>query len=320
MLGNKSHRWASRMALAGAGVALVCCLAACSSAAGSADAPTLGVANPGQPRDNTPVVLQAEQPGAQVAANNQAVLDYSNSDQGYICAETLVDGKFKVLVWTPDGNRYQYTITAPQQFVTIPLAAGNGNYSVGFFQNISGDNYATLFSTDIAVTLTDPLTPFLYPNQFVDFATGDAAVQLSQQVTLEATSESEAIDAIYSWCVLNLQYDYTKAATVAPGYLPNNANTLASRDGICFDYASLCAAMMRAQRLPCSLEIGYCGQVYHAWITVYTRESGVIRKEFVFNPDTWNMMDPTMDSTTPRLMGSSQFRLDPNNYHPLFNY
>jgi hypothetical protein len=279
-------------------------------------------ANPGQPRDNTPYVLIPEQPNAAVAGDwGSAVVDYSNTSQGYICGWSALGGtKVKFLVNAPDGSQYQYTTAQSDYYITIPLSCGDGWYSVGVFQNISGDSYSALFQVDIEVYLSDPNLPFLYPNQYVNFYPGDATVQLSQQLTENATSDVEAVEQIYMYVVQNITYDKAKAESVAPGYLPTNDNTLASKSGICFDYASLMASMVRAQRLPCKLEIGWCGQAYHAWLEVYTTDSGVIRKKIDFPGYEWRLMDPTFDSTNKGRGDLSKIVGDGTNYQPLFYY
>ncbi|MCL2631969.1 MAG: transglutaminase-like domain-containing protein [Coriobacteriia bacterium] len=295
-------------------------VSACSAAGIDSGKPNLGSDNPGNLRDNTPVVLLAEQPGYMVAQDSSAIIDYSNSSQGYISAMTMTDGLFKVLIDAPDGTRYQFSLRSPNRFITIPLSAGNGEYSVGFFKNVSDNRYAPMFSVQISVNLVDQNLPFLYPNQYVDFEVNDRAVLLSQEITKGATSEIEAIDAIYLWCVMNLSYDYKKASEVQPGYLPDNDNTLDTLNGICFDYAVLCASMMRAQRLPTRLEIGFCGSEYHAWISVYTTEQGVIRREINFNPDSWTLLDPTIDSSGRTPLGLGPLIVDPKDYQPLLFY
>jgi transglutaminase-like putative cysteine protease len=289
------------------------------SSAVPADSPER--ANPGVPRDNTPQVLVPEQPGTATEVSDKALLDYSNAASGYICAMShLGDTKVKVLVDTPDLSQYQYTITTGERYITIPLSGGNGTYTVGVYENLQGDKYAAIFSVDIAVELDDEFYPFLYPNQIVEFAADDAATQLSQQVVENATSEVEAVDQIYMYVVQNFTYDYDKASSVAPGYLPNNSDTLAVQKGICFDFASLTAAMMRAQRLPTKLDVGYCGQAYHAWIEVYTKDAGWIRKKIEFVGNTWVRMDPTFDSANQGTGDISQIVGDGENYQPMFYY
>ena len=293
-------------------------LTACSALSGGG--PTLGVANPGHPRDNSPRIPAVLTPGIKVSSDDRAVLDYSNAADGYICAESKVQGKFKVLVYSPDNYQYQYTITNPNQYITMPLSCGNGVYSVYVYQNIQADIYASMFAAQIDVSLNDPNSPFLCPNQYVEYSADDAVVQLSEQATAPATSEVEAIDAIYMWCVDNLSYDYQKAKTVQPGYLPDNDDTIRTHTGICFDYAVLCASMMRIEGMPCKLEIGYSGSAYHAWVSVYSSENGVIRKIIVFTPGGWTLLDPTYDSASQGTAYLGSLIGIGNDYTPMFHY
>ncbi|MNE59256.1 Transglutaminase-like superfamily protein [compost metagenome] len=57
------------------------------------------------------------------------------------------------------------------------------------------------------------------------------------------------------------------AATVTPDYIPNNDSTLLSNKGICYDYASLFATMLRSEGIPTKLVMGNTSYVstYHAW-------------------------------------------------------
>jgi transglutaminase-like putative cysteine protease len=278
-------------------------------------------ANPGVPRDNTPQVLVTEQPGAAVLASDKAIVDYSNTSYGYICAMSYLGGvKVKVLVTPPSGDRYQYTIYGDDGYATIPLSSGNGNYTVEVYENLYDDQYAAVLSGDIWVELNDEFGAFLYPNQIVEFADGDQTVQLSQELTANATSDVEAVDQIYMYVVQNISYDYDKAASVAPGYEPNNDDTLATQTGICYDCAMLTASMLRAQRLPTKLDVGYCGQAYHAWIEVYTADQGWVRRKIEFAGGSWVRMDPTFDSAGKGTGDISQIIGDGTNYQPIFYY
>ena len=278
-------------------------------------------ANPGHPRDNTPYVLLPEQPGVLIAGNERTVvLDYSNTSMGYICAQSFLEAKTVVLLDAPDGSRYQFTIPSNGRYTTIPFTVGDGTYHIGVYENISGNEYIGLFSLSVQVALEDELAPFLYSNPYVSFVDGDDAVRLSKSVAENATSDVETVEQIYLYIVQNITYDFDKAATVAPGYLPDNSNTLRTQDGICFDFASLAAAMMRAQRLPTKLDIGYCGEAYHAWIEVYTVEKGWIRKKIEFPGDSFVIMDPTFDSASKGKGDISKIVGDGKNYRPMFYY
>ena len=94
----------------------------------------------------------------------------------------------------------------------------------------------------------------------------------------------------------NISYDYDKASELAnaTGYVPDPDATLASGTGICFDYASLSAAMLRSLGIPCKIVTGYVSpdNLYHAWNLVYLN-GGWVSVEFSIDPDTWTRVDLT---------------------------
>ena len=84
------------------------------------------------------------------------------------------------------------------------------------------------------------------------------------------------------------------------GYLPVLDTVLKEKKGICFDYAALMTAMLRSQEIPCKLVVGYADEVYHAWISVWTEESGWIDGTIFFDGHAWHRMDPTFASSGNR--------------------
>ena len=54
--------------------------------------------------------------------------------------------------------------------------------------------------------------------------------------------------------------------------------------------------MLRSQRIPTKLEVGYSGDVYHAWISVWTKETGWIDRVIEFKGNKWTLIDPTLAS------------------------
>lgn len=274
----------------------------------------------GPPRDTTPVVLEVTQPGTEVISDERAVLDVSNAAEGYICVMSYLDVRVKVLVDVA-GTQYQYTIDSPGYYITIPLSLGSGLYSIGIWENVVDDSYAAVFSHDLEVALTDEFKPFLYPNQFVSFAAGDEATSLSQEVSEGSVTDVDALNNIYSWVCANVDYDMDKATVLATatGYLPNNADTIASQKGICFDYAVLTASMLRAQQVPAKLVIGYAGQVYHAWMEVYCVETGTVLS-YTFDGNQWVRMDPTFDAAAEGSQDLSAVIGSGTDYQPMFYY
>lgn len=123
---------------------------------------------------------------------------------------------------------------------------------------------------------------------------------------------------VYNYVVRNLTYDYDLADNVEAGYLPDVDATLKSKKGICFDYAALTTAMLRARDIPCKLQIGYAGTVKHAWITVYIRSKGWVDKGVEFSGDSWSRMDPTFDSNSQDEETIQQYIGDDDNYSVQF--
>ena len=84
------------------------------------------------------------------------------------------------------------------------------------------------------------------------------------------------------------------------GYLPDVDEVFEAQTGICFDYAAIMATMLRSQRIPTRLEVGYAGDVYHAWISTYIEEQGWVNGIIQFDGKNWELMDPTFASTSSK--------------------
>ena len=97
-------------------------------------------------------------------------------------------------------------------------------------------------------------------------------------------------------------------------------STLATRNGICFDYASMMVAMLRLQDIPSMLVIGYTGGQYHAWVSVYTDAQGWIDNVIFFNGNDWRFMDPTFASTGKGNPAMIEHIKNSANYSAKFTY
>lgn len=270
------------------------------------------------PRDNTPVVLKTKHPGDKKFNGDDCKVDYSNSDKGYIMAEySGSNKKIKLRIESAD-DMYNYDLATDGSWEAFPLSDGNGEYTVGIYQHISGDQYSQILKESFSVKLENEFQPFLHPNQYVDFTDKTKGVALSQKVCDGAKSDLGAVERIYNYTTENIKYDYNKAATVQSGYLPDIDETLDTGKGICFDYASVMTGMLRAQRIPCKLVIGYAGSAYHAWISVYLEDQGWVDNAIEIHNDEWTFMDPTFaasgDDSDPNVVG------DGTNYNPNYYY
>jgi transglutaminase-like putative cysteine protease len=53
-------------------------------------------------------------------------------------------------------------------------------------------------------------------------------------------------------------------------------------------------ALLRTQGIPTRLEVGYSGEVYHAWISTYVDEMGWLDNLIQFDGTSWQLLDPTL--------------------------
>ena len=270
-------------------------------------------------RDNKPRVLENSADGTATFGGNGATVDYSNASDGYIMAEYEGDNeKIKLQITHDGGSTYTYNITPNAGFLSFPLSAGSGGYSIAVFLNIGGDQYSQAAADSIQANISDEFAPFLRPNRYSNFTNNTGAVVKGSEVAAGAKSDLKVIENAFVFVTKNVKYDYDKAATVQSGYVPDVDDTLNTGKGICFDYAALMVCMLRTQRIPCQLVVGYAGDVYHAWISVYVDGVGWVANMIQFNADTWTMMDPTFaaggDTADPNLVGSG------DSYNPVYYY
>ena len=191
-----------------------------------------------------------------------------------------------------------YTYSLYKDYSTFPLTSGDGTYQVGVYENVSDDRYTTLLSETFSVTLTDPLKPYLYPNQYVNFTVDSLPVPKAEELADGASSDLDIISSVYNYIITHFTYDYSKASSVTSGYLPDIDEVFTSEKGICFDYAAVMACMLRSQGIPTRLEVGYMKEQYHAWVSTYIPEKGWINGVIRFDGKDWEMMDPTFASTS----------------------
>lgn len=265
-------------------------------------------------------VLKPEAPGKKTKTASSVTIDYSNCDSGYVMVKYSGTGKIKVIISKSGKKDYTYDLVG-KKYNVYPLSVGDGKYTVSVYKNISGTQYSTLTSASFEVKLKNANLPFLYPNQFVDFNSKSKAVEKAASITKNNQNDIEKIETIYNFVVNNLTYDTHKANTVKSGYLPEVDDILASGKGICFDYASLMAAMMRSQGIPTKLEIGYVsGGLYHAWLSTYIEEIGWVNGIIQFDGKNWRRMDPTFASSANQSGSIMSYIGDGSNYKTQYIY
>lgn len=242
------------------------------------------------------VVLEAYPSGEAQERCDDAVIDYSHTEDGYVMARYLsqTDKRLKLRVIGPTTT---YTYNLPvDEWTVFPLSDGSGSYRTAIYINTYDSKYATVMTAQFEVELKDEFAPFLRPNQYVAYQDAVKTVEKGAELCAGLTHPLEKVAAVYDYVVAALEYDKEKAASVRSGYLPVLDDVLSAKKGICFDYAALMTAMLRSQEVPCKLVVGYAGDIYHAWISVWTEENGWVDGAIFFDGQTWKRMDPTFAS------------------------
>lgn len=214
------------------------------------------------------VVLSSISIGSAQAASDTSWLNTAKLDQGVIQVQYSApqDKRTKVMI-TKDGTSYTYNLLAAKPTETFPLQQGNGSYKVSILENTTGNKYKVISSETLDLSLSDANAVYLSSVQNVKWNNSDAAIIKARQLTQGKKTDKEKVQAIYNYIITNVKYDYALAGSVTTDYIPNINNTLTTKKGICYDYASLFAAMLRSVDVPTKLVMGNTSYVkeYHAW-------------------------------------------------------
>lgn len=185
-----------------------------------------------------------------------------------------------------DGQRFSYRLDGEKK-ERFPLQMGNGAYIVRLMENTEGNKYREILKQEIKVNLADDKIIYLNSIQEIKWDSSSKAVQKASELTENLTADIDKVRAIYEYIIHEIEYDYKKAANTSSHYLPDIDHIFDTKLGICYDYASLFAAMLRSQGIPAQLVKGYASNIneYHAWNEVYIEALGG-----------WVIIDTTQDA------------------------
>jgi transglutaminase-like putative cysteine protease len=223
------------------------------------------------------------------ASDSTVVVNYDTTDYSL----------FKVGI-TKDSNTYYYSLTSSEE--VYPLQMGNGNYSVTLYKNISGNSYKSVSSERFNLS-SSVNSVFLASSQNIKWDTDSMAVKFAENLTETLDTDEEKFNAIYDYVVNNISYDYRKAYNVKPGYIPTPDEILSTGKGICYDYSSLLAVMLRSQDIPTKLVMGSSTHTsaYHAWNEVFINGE-------------WSTVDTTFDASVYQPNSLTSFAKDTSDY------
>lgn len=239
-------------------------------------------------------------------------VDFTYKDKGYLLVTKLKNTYDYFAVITKDLNTPSYDglyLDTVGKTEKIPLTVGN-KMMIFLTELIKEsptsdvyqyNNIGIMKSFTYNVSTSDEIKLYTTPNIYCDYSSNSALVNKAKQLCSDCTTDTEKINAIYNYVCSNLTYDNNMANNNSKKYIPDPDTVYKEKSCICTGFSSLMAAMLRSQNIPIKIVVGTepSGNG-HAWICVYSNDSGVI-KDSKGNGTLsiikgWNYMDPTTKS------------------------
>lgn len=232
---------------------------------------------------------------------------FDTKDIGSGVIHITYDGGGKTKVIIEKGNKkYTYDLDSSGQTESYPLQLGNGTYKVSLFANTSGNSYRLVESKSVDVKLTDPNSVYLTSVQNINWTVDSKAVAKAVELTKGVDDLQQKATILWDYMIRNNSYDYKKLSTLSTGYIPVIDQTLADKKGICYDFSSLYAAMLRSEGTPAKLVKGYApknASGYHAWNEVYDKSKG----QWVIVDTTYDLQVITRNPKVPMVKDANDF-------------
>lgn len=239
-------------------------------------------------------------------ASATASIDASSVEDGYVAACASAPTRCKLQVVCGDMS-YNYDLPSDGSPISAPLNMGDGAYTFRIMQNTSGNSYVEIARMGQQIQMTTLFEPFLRPNVFCQYSPESDCVVRAALLAAGSANEGDVVRAVYDWMTAHIRYDDAKADELADatGYVPDPDATLSSGKGICFDYASLAAAMFRSLGLPCQIVTGYVSpeDIYHAWNMIYI-DGEWVSAHITVTPDEWCRVDLTFAAAAEQSGGN----------------
>ena len=249
----------------------------------------------GMSSDDLDALFAAKLPGPVLPSDEKPdeiiCTDYAAQGLLRICYLNESGKKLKLQVIHGEDTVY-YNLMGESENEDFSLQYGNGEYTVRIMQNIEENQYFAVESKTFDVMLDDATRAFLNSIQNVNWSYDMEPIYDVRYIVASSIDETEELlslctEDIYDYVVENIRYDSNKVFDLLYDYLPDIVDTYTTNTGICYDYASLFAAMLRSIGIPAKLVKGYASyapDTYHAWNEVFINGE-------------WITVDPTRDAT-----------------------
>ncbi len=185
--------------------------------------------------------------------------------------------KIKILVVKGSYQEwFDITLNKGKFAKEIWLTEGKGIYDVTIMINLEGRKYT--YGPSAKVENTTEVNRFLVPTK--DIESNDKSINdLAIRLTKFSKTDNDRAKNIYNWVTKNIKYDYEKYRRQLSGDYSDiygAVSTLETKKGVCYDYATLVAALGRSIGLQVKVVRGNFKSgtrlEYHAWNEIYLSE------------------------------------------------
>lgn len=251
-------------------------------------------------------------------------ISFENAEHGIVTIFNYQESPKKMKLTVKLGDeRYVYNLFSSDEPVNYPLQLGEGEYTVSIYENTTGTKYKGVASKKYDVEYAEENDVYLQSVLEINWNESDESIQVADELVAEALevkkqeypryrrsriklTEDEIIEVIYNYVLETVEYDFEKIKSLDYTYTPDNDETIELGTGICYDYSSLFASMLRSQGIPAKMVKGYANtsEVYHAWNEVYLTEE-----------ERWVVVDTTYDAYQAQNNKKYSFEKEAENFN-----
>lgn len=238
---------------------------------------------------------------AQVTFADAVLFDLSSLDEGTFKVEyQLNPATVKMVVVQMNDQQAFYSF---RNDATYPMVFGNGDYTLSLFEKLEGSQYKALKQTTVTLELNNQESIYLSSNVQLPWTDYKLTSTYAKDLLNDNMTNRQKAETLYDNLVESFSYDYDKATTLDGSYLPNADETLESMNGICIDFATVYAAILREYNIPTKIVKGYKNDidVYHAWNEVFIEGE-------------WITVDLTYNNAYVKAGYNATFIMDANDY------
>ena len=207
-----------------------------------------------------------------------------NAQNGIVAVSIpkLKNGYSAYVVVESGSKDYSFKLDKAQN---IPLPFGNAKYTITLYQG-KGSHFIQMEKK----TFSASFSTLTYAKQKTILSPGTQDSQVKallekQFKDWKKWSAETKVKNVHAYLTKTYRYDDALARQAGDWYLPKASRLTQNKKGICYDFASLNASLLREMGVPTRVVMGYTKNVdeYHSWNEVYIG-------------NTWKVVDTTFDA------------------------